>query len=201
MINIKVNGITELKQLKQLDGLGIDFAGLDFDAKSPWYVGGKIAGKELKDADFDIRKVGLFADAGYDEIMKAIDEYGIDVVQLQGNETPELCKKLSRETEVIKSFTITDPKASIDEQIADYDEDCDYYLFNVAKQADWKQLTKSSIEKPFFLSGNIGPEDVKKLKIFTHPDFFGVEINERFEKSVGVKDMVGILQFKQGFKK
>jgi phosphoribosylanthranilate isomerase len=30
--------------------------------------------------------------------MKAIEEYGIDVVQLQGNETPGLCKKLSRET-------------------------------------------------------------------------------------------------------
>jgi len=201
MINIKVNGITELKQLKQLDGLNIDFAGFEFDAGSPWYVGGKIAGRELKAADFDIRKVGVFTDAGYDEIMKTIDEYGIDVVQLQGSETPDLCKKLSRETEVIKTFTIGDPKVSIDEQIADYDEVCDYYLFNVTKQADWKQLTKSSIEKPFFLSGNIGPEDVKKLKAFTHPDFFGVEINEQFEKSVGVKDMVGILQFKQGFKK
>ena len=201
MVNIKVNGITELKQLKQLDGLSIDFAGFDFNEKSPWYIGGKIAGKELKAADFDIRKVGVFIDASYEEIMKAIDEYGIDVVQLQGNETPGMCEKLSGETEVIKSFTIRDPKASIDDQIAEYDEVCDYYLFNVAKQADWKQLTKSSIEKPFFLSGNIGPDDVKKLKAFTHPDFFGVDINEQFEKSVGVKDMVSILQFKQGFKK
>jgi phosphoribosylanthranilate isomerase len=201
MINIKVNGITELKQLKQLDGLNIDFAGFDFNKQSPWYIGGKIAGKELQTADFDIRRVAVFANAGYDEIMKAIDEYGIDVVQLQGNETPELCEQLSGETEVIKSFTISDPKASIDEQIADYDEVCDYYLFHVAKQADWKQLTKSSIEKPFFLSGNIGPGDVKKLKAFTHPDFFGVDINEQFEKSAGVKDMVSILQFKQGFKK
>lgn len=201
MINIKVNGITELKQLKQLDGLGIDFAGFEFDARSPWYVGGKIAGNELKEADFDIRKVGVFTDAGYDEIMKAIDEYGIDVVQLLGNETPGLCEQLSGESEVIKSFTINDPKASIDEQIADYDEVCDYYLFNVSKPADWKHMAKSSIEKPFFLSGNFGPGDVKKLKSFTHPDFFGVEINEQFEKSVGVKDMVSVLKFKQGFKK
>ena len=94
MINIKVNGITELKQLKQLDGLDIDFAGFEFNARSPWYVGGKIAGNDLKEADFDIRKVGVFTDAGYDEIMKAIDEYGIDVVQLQGNETPGLCEQL-----------------------------------------------------------------------------------------------------------
>ena len=136
--------------MKQLDGLGIDFAGFEFDAKSPWYVGGKIAGKELKDADFDIRKVGVFTDAGYDEIMKAIDEYGIDVVQLQGNETPELCEKLSRETEVIKAFTINDPKDSIDEQIADYDEVCDYYLFNVANRLIGNNSQKAVSKNLFF---------------------------------------------------
>ncbi|MEP7375795.1 MAG: phosphoribosylanthranilate isomerase [Chitinophagaceae bacterium] len=201
MVNIKVNGITALKQLKQLDGLNIDFAGFDFNEKSPWFIGGKIAGKELEAADFDIRKVGVFADKGYDEIMKAIGEYGIDVVQLQGNEAPALCERLSGETEVIKAFIIGDSKIPIEELIADYDEVCDYYLFVATKPADWKQLTKSRIEKPFFLSGNIGPDDIKKLKAFTHPDFFGVDINEQFEKSVGVKDMVGILQFKQGFKK
>jgi len=201
MINIKVNGITELKQLKQLDGLNIDFAGFDFNKQSPWYIGEKMAGKELKAADFDIRKIGVFVNEEYDEIMKVIDEYSLDGVQLQGDESALLCEQLSDETEVIKAFHISASKVSIEELIEDYDEVCDYYLFDAAKQADWKQLNKSSIEKPFFLSGNIGPGDIKKLKAFTHPDFFGVDINEQFEKSIGVKDMVGILQFKQGLKK
>jgi phosphoribosylanthranilate isomerase len=201
MINIKVNGVVELKQLKQLDGLNIDFAGFDFNKQSPWYIGGKIAGKELKIADFDIRKVGLFVNADYEEIMKAIDEYDLDGVQLQGDESELLCEQLSDKTEVIKVFNISGLKIPLEELIEDYDEVCDYYLFVAGKPADWKQLTKSRIEKPFFLSGNIGPDDIKKLKAFTHPDFFGVDINELFEKSVGVKDMVSILQFKQGFKK
>jgi phosphoribosylanthranilate isomerase len=201
MINIKVNGIVELKQLKQLDGLDIEFAGFDFDKQSPWYVGDKIVGKELIAADFDIRKVGVFVNADFNEIMKAIDEYGLDVVQLQGRESPSLCEQLSDETEVIKAFNIGDSKISVEELIEDYDEVCDYYLFHATKQADWKQLNKARIEKPFFLSGDIGPEDSKKLKSFSHPDFFGVDINEKFEKSIGVKDMVSILQFKQGLKK
>lgn len=201
MINIKVNGIVELKQLKQLDGLDIEFAGFDFDKQSPWYIGDKIAGKELIAADFDIRKVGVFVNAEFDEIMKAIDEYGLDVVQLQGRESPSLCEQLSDETEVIKVFNIGDSKISVEELIEDYDEVCDYYLFQAAKQADWKQLNKARIEKPFFLSGDIEPDDSKKLKSFSHPDFFGVDINEQFEKSIGVKDMVSILQFKQGLKK
>jgi phosphoribosylanthranilate isomerase len=123
------------------------------------------------------------------------------VVQLQGDESELLCEQLSDKTEVIKVFNISGLKIPLEELIEDYDEVCDYYLFVAGKPADWKQLTKSRIEKPFFLSGNIGPDDIKKLKAFTHPDFFGVDINVLFEKSVGVKDMVSILQFKQGLKK
>ena len=200
MINIKVNGIVELKQLKQLDGLDIEFAGFDFYKQSPWYIGDKIAGEELRSADFDTRKVGIFLNADFEEIMKTIDEYGLDVVQLQGNESPHLCEQLSDETEVIKAFNISNSNVSIEELIEDYDEVCDYYLFDTTKQTDWKQLNKSRIEKPFFLSGGIGPDDSKKLKSFSHPDFFGVDINERFEKSTGVKDMISILQFKKGLK-
>ncbi|MGZ5220898.1 MAG: phosphoribosylanthranilate isomerase [Chitinophagaceae bacterium] len=199
MINIKVNGIVELKQLKQLDGLDIEFAGFDFDKGSPRYIGSKVAGKELSAADFDTRKVGIFVNADYEEIKKAIDEYGLDVVQLQGDETPALCEELSEETEVIKTFKINASTASIEEMIEDYDEVCDYYLLDIAP-ADWKQLAKTRIEKPFFLGGGIGPGDIKKLKAFSHPDFFGVDIDEQFEKSAGVKDMVGILQFKQRLK-
>ena len=200
MINIKVNGIVELKQLKQLDGLDIEFAGFDFYKQSPWYIGDKIAGEELRSADFDTRKVGIFVNADFEEIMKTIDEYGLDVVQLQGNESPHLCEQLSDETEVIKAFNISNSNVSIEELIEDYDEVCDYYLFDTTKQTDWKQLNKSRIEKPFFLSGGIGPDDSKKLKSFSHPDFFGVDINEQFEKSTGVKDMISILQFKKGLK-
>ena len=200
MINIKVNGIIELKQLKQLDGLDIDFAGFDFYEQSPWYIRGKVTGKEIKVADFDIKKIGVFVNAGFDEIKKTIEDYGLDGVQLQGEESSLLCEQLSEEVEVIKVFRIPGSAITIEEMIEDYDEVCDYYLFDIPKQSDWKRLNKIKIEKPFFLSGGIGPGDIKKLKTFTHPDFFGVDINEQFEKSVGVKDMVSVLQFKKGLK-
>ena len=201
MINIKVNGIIELKQLKQLDGLDIDFAGFDFYEQSPRYIRGKITGKEIKVADFDIKKIGVFVNSGFDEIKKTIEDFDLDGVQLQGEESSLLCEQLSEETEVIKVFRIPGSAFSIEELIEDYDEVCDYYLFDIPKHADWKQLNKIKIEKPFFLSGGIGHGDIKKLKAFTHPDFFGVDINEQFEKSVGVKDMISVLQFKQGLKK
>ena len=209
-MNIKVCGITQLKQLQQLDGMDIDFAGLIFYKNSPRYVGDKMLKVEIQGSDLDLKKVGVFVDAEFKEIMQAIDEYALDVVQLHGDETPYQCEELSEHTEVIKVFSIGDDSKDIDEIIADYDEVCDYYLFDTSvngakggtgKKFDWKKLSKSKIEKPFFLSGGIELEDAVKLKAIKHPDFYGVDINSRFEKEPGIKDMAKILQFKLALKK
>jgi phosphoribosylanthranilate isomerase len=208
-MNTKVCGITQLKQLQQLDGLDVDFAGLIFYKDSPRYVGDKIKAEDLKNSDFDLKKVGVFVNADYDEIMQVVEDYGLDVVQLHGDESPDLCEELSEEVEVIKAFKVKDSKTSIDEMVADYDEVCDYYLFDTAssdleggtgKQFDWKLLTKAKIEKPFFLSGGIGVDDIVKVKAFKHPDYYAVDINSKVEKAPGVKDMALVLQFRQGLK-
>ena len=210
-MNIKVCGITQFKQLQQLEALNIDYAGLIFYKDSPRYMGDKITGKQVKEADFDLKKVGVFVNPGYAELLDAIDEYGLDIVQLHGNETPEMCEELSAEVEVIKAFRIAgDVSINIDELVADYDAVCDYYLFDTAglkesfggtgQQFDWGILKKAKIEKPFFLSGGIGPDDAQKAKTFKHPDFFAIDVNSKFEMAPGIKDMAAILKFLQAFK-
>ena len=208
-MNIKVCGITEMKQLQQLDGLDIDFAGLIFYKDSPRYVGDKLPKKEVKKADFDLKKVGVFVNPEMIDVLDAIDDYGLEVVQLHGDESPEMCDDLSSEVEVIKAFRITGDE-NIDELVAPYDAVCDYYLFDTGglkesfggtgQQFDWSILTKAKIEKPFFLSGGIGVEDAARVKAFKHPDIFGVDINSKFESAPGVKDMAKLLQFKMAMK-
>lgn len=196
-MNIKVCGITQLKQIQQLDGLNIDFVGLDFQQDSIRYVGEQVPADELKESDFDIKKTGVFNNAEMIDMLDAIDNYGLDVVQLNGNENTEVCADLSEEVEVIKAFTI-DGKADIDEMIADYDDVCDYYLFSSeGKKFDWKILSRAKIEKPFFVSGDISVDDVAAIKKIKHPDFYGININSRFEKEPGVKDMGLILKLKK----
>ena len=210
-MNIKVCGITDMKQLHQLEGLDIAFAGLIFYKDSPRFLGDKIKGREMKNADLDIKKVGVFVNPEMIEVLDAIDEYGLDVVQLHGDETPEMCEDLGSEVEVIKAFRVGSANsAEIDKMIQPYDAVCDYYLFDnygqketlggTGEKFDWTMLNKSRIEKPFFLSGGIGPGDAVKLLDFTHPDLYAVDINSRFEKSPGIKDMGAILQFKQALK-
>ena len=209
-MNIKVCGITQFKQLQQLEALNIDYAGLIFYKDSTRYMREKLPAKEVKQADFDLKKVGVFVNPSYSDLLDAIDEYGLDVVQLHGNETPELCEELSAEVEVIKAFRIEDGKVDIDKVVAPYDAVCDYYLFDTGglkesfggtgQQFDWAMLKKAKIEKPFFLSGGIGPDDAKKVRAFKHPDFFAIDINSKFETAPGVKDMAAILKFLQAFK-
>ena len=210
-MNIKVCGITQIKQLRQLEAMNIDFAGLIFYKESPRYVGDKLPKEEIKSADFDIKKVGVFVNPEMIDVLDAIDDYGLDIVQLHGDESPGMCEDLGSEVEVIKAFRIgKGDNVDIDKLVQPYDAVCDYYLFDTAglkesfggtgQQFDWGILNKAKIEKPFFLSGGIALEDAQRVKGFKHPDFYAVDINSKFEKEPGIKDMALVLGFKQALK-
>ncbi len=205
-MNIKVCGITQLQQLQELDEMGIEFVGLNFYKDSSRYAAGKISGEDVRDGDFDIRKVGVFVNENLNKVMKTVKEYGLDIVQLHGDEAPEYCKRLSGEVEVIKTFRIGDDM-NIEKLIEKFDDACDYYLFDTGgqkenlggtgKQFDWSILSKTKIEKPFFLAGGIGMADLLRVKTFDHPDLFAVDINSKFEIEPGVKDLDLVKMFAQ----
>ena len=96
-----------------------------------------VIGSQLKNADFDIKKVGIFTNPEMIDVLDAIDDYGLDVVQLNGSEIPEMCGDLSSEVEVIKTFQVAaSTEFEIDKLVAPYDEVCDFYLFEAADGAD-----------------------------------------------------------------
>jgi len=215
-MNIKVCGITQLKQLQELDDIGIEFAGLNFYKGSPRCVIGKIKAEDLNHADFDLRKVGVFVDENARQVMKTVEEYSLDCVQLHGDESPEYCKRLSEDVEVIKALGMNGDIKAVERMLRQYDDACDYYLFDSShpatlqkesgemqsfggsgKQFEWNILPGLSIEKPFFLAGGISIQDVVKVKGFNHPDLFAVDINSKFEISPGIKDMDLIKMFAQ----
>ncbi len=207
-MNIKICGITDIKQLQQLDALNINFAGLIFEPSSPRYIGDKLKKSDIQKADFEFKKVGVFVNPEMIDVLDAIDDYGLDVVQLHGTESPEMCEDLSSEVEVIKAFSLTGSEKNIDQLVAPYDAVCDYYLFDTAGksaggngvQFDWAVLSKAKIEKPFFLSGGIGTDDIAKIKSFKHPDFLGVDANSKLETAPGIKDMAKVLELKLALK-
>lgn len=203
-IKLKVCGITESEQIKALEALGVEYAGLIFYDQSKRYMLRKIMGKEVKNLKDAISLVGVFVNSTEDEILTQVEQYNLTLVQLNGDETPGFCKRISDKVKLIKSFRINHTTTdNIDWQIKPYEDCCDYYLFDSAiknagdagNKYDWQLLSRSKINKPFFLSGGIRPEDAAVIKNFTHPYFYGVDINSRFETTPGIKDIEKIAAF------
>ncbi len=210
-MKIKVCGITQVDQLKQLDELGVDYAGLIFFRQSARYMLDKFKTKDVQNLDLGLQKAGVFVNASEEEINTQVELYGLDLVQLHGDETPAFCKHISNTVSVIKAFRITKyNEQNIDWMVKPYEDVCDYYLFDTNRKGayggtgekfDWKILNNNVINKPFFLSGGIGLADVEKVKAFHHPFLYAVDINSMIEVAPGVKDMDQVKMFVEELKR
>lgn len=210
-MRVKVCGMTEIDQVKQLDAMGVDFAGFIFYPKSPRYVVRHLTGEQVKRARLRLGKVGVFVNATYDEVMKQVDSYGLDMIQLHGDETPRLCEQLANYITVIKVFRMSE-NDPVDWLIRPYQDSCDMFLFDTegvgyggtGKKFNWDTLKGVPIDKLFLLSGGIEPADVERLKVFEREPvarkFFAIDINSKFETSPGVKDLKKIRAFLDGVK-
>lgn len=206
MPRIKVCGMTRLDQMHELGEMGVQFAGMIFYHKSPRFVMRHLKGYDVKRAKLKVFKIGVFVNASYDEVMNHVDNFGLDMVQLHGDETPYYCSRLSNYISVIKAFRITDD-CDVEWKTRNYDADTDMFMFDTegagyggtGKKFNWSKLIGANINKPFFLSGGIEPVDADSIKRFMKEpvakDLFAVDINSRFEASPGVKDMEQVRRF------
>lgn len=202
-MKLKVCGITSLTQLQQLEALSVDYAGLIFYEKSKRFAGERL----LTDADevkkFAISKVGVFVNAPLEEILQIVQRFNLQAVQLHGDEPPQFCEALRQHVPVVKVFRLSG-REDVDEISKGFQEVCDYFLFDTAtpgyggsgQQFDREILLRAKIEKPFFLSGGLGPADADDLLNFHHPHLHAVDVNSRFETAPGIKDMRTIGLFK-----
>ena len=205
---VKVCGMTSLNQMEELADIGVQFAGMIFYHKSPRFVMRHLKGIEVKKAKLKVFKIGVFVNSSYDEVMNHVDNFGLDMVQLHGDETPYYCSKLSDYISVIKAFRITDD-CDVEWKTRNYKEDTDMYMFDTdgagyggtGKKFNWSKLAGLDINKPFFLSGGIEPDDAGSIKEFIQQpvakDLFAVDINSKFEISPGVKNMEKVREFVQ----
>jgi len=204
-MKIKVCGITQLVQLRELESLGVDYAGMIFFPSSPRYVLKKLRSQDVMQAGIQIKKVGVFVNAAEADIMTQVELYCLDLVQLHGYETPNFCKHVRKTIPVIKVFRINKMNESnIDWMVKPYEDVCDHYLFDfrqdgmfggTGEKFNWGALEKSAVNKSFFLGGGISPGDVEKVRSFKHPYLHAIDLNSKFETEPGVKDMKAVNQF------
>lgn len=208
-MRVKVCGMTNLDQLLQLNEWQVPFAGLIFYDKSPRFVGKfDLQPADLRKEKWQINKVGVFVNASLDTILKTVDEWHLDMVQLHGDETPKFCEQVSEHVHTIKAFRLGEDEA-IEWKLHPYQEFVDMFLFDsggsgtnaayggTGKKFNWTALEKAKINKSFLLSGGIGPDDVELVRSFkvVQPEMFAIDLNSKFELTHGVKDMNMIRTF------
>lgn len=211
-MRIKVCGMTDLQQMHQLGQMGVEFAGMIFYHKSPRFVLKHLNGAMVKRAKLKVYKVGVFVNASYDEILNHVENFGLDMVQLHGDETPRFCEQVSNYIQTIKAFRIGEDE-NIPWKVKDYYDSCDMYLFDTlgagyggtGKKFNWEMLKESAVNKPFFLSGGIEPSDAAAIKLFAKDEaaknLFALDVNSKFETSPGVKDMNLVKKFVEEVRK
>jgi phosphoribosylanthranilate isomerase len=193
-LKIKVCGMRELENIIQLKELNPDYLGFIFHPKSPRYV--ETIDKSLLSLLQPIKKTAVFVDATLNEVTSILKKYYFEAIQLHGNESPDYCNEIKKEgLEVIKAFGIHE---DFDWKLLEpYLDVVDYFLFDTyteshggsGKTFNWEVLKNYPFEKPYFLSGGIGPENIESALTIQDERLYGLDLNSKFEDSPGLKNI------------
>ena len=215
---IKVCGMRNGENIRQVAELGVDYIGMIFWAKSPRNVtmvpthAGIIPDRinsQLSTLSSQFKRVGVFVDEMPQNIITRVVNFKLDVVQLHGHESPTVIRNLRTTLDpdihpgiqFWKAISISSPD---DIDVCQMYEDCvDAFVFDTkctcmggsGQKFDWSILEAYNGSKPFLLSGGIGLEDAERIKAFYHPRCIGIDLNSRFETEPALKDVNKLIKF------
>ena len=200
--------------IREVAALGVDWIGMIFWPKSP------------RNVTMIPTHAGIIPDRAPSidgkgtempqNIITRVVNFKLDIIQLHGHETPTVIRNLRKTLDpdirhgirIIKAISI----GCLDDiaTYKDYEDCVDYFLFDTkcqtvggsGQQFDWSILDSYDGEKPFLLSGGIGPDDAPRLKEWfragsgsSAAKCIGIDLNSRFESEPGIKDITKLKLF------
>ncbi|MDX6183388.1 phosphoribosylanthranilate isomerase [Flavobacterium sp. Fl-77] len=203
-MKLKICGMKYPDNILEVGSLLPDYMGFIFWEKSARYCNG-----EIPELIKTIKKVGVFVDETVENIISKINHYDLQAVQLHGEESVAFCQelkdKIGNRIEIIKVFSV---EATFDfEVLLPFEKVCDYFLFDTKGKLpggngvtfDWKILENYKSEKPFFLSGGIGIEEIPVIKNLNLP-IYAIDVNSKFETVPGLKNKSLLRKFQKTLK-
>ena len=193
-IKIKVCGMRDAENIRQVADLGPDYMGFIFYPPSPRFVGADF--RLLEESPAHIVRVGVFVNATNDEIKKQAMAIGFDHVQLHGSESVQQAASLADAGfKVIKVFSVDDTFDFA--ATKKYVSVVDYFLFDTkgkfhggnARTFNWNVLQRYDQDVPFFLSGGISTENMNDITSLAGMNLFALDVNSGVEESPGVKSL------------
>ena len=209
MFTIKICGITRLEDARASAEAGADAIGLNFCPQSSRVIDHDRARAIIAVLPAGIIKVGLFVNAAPGEICRTYDALGLDLIQLHGDEPPELLSALGGRP-VMKAFRAAGADGL--HVVLDYLETCRtlgclprLILLDApssggfggsGKPADWslaKQYLKNGQAPQLMLAGGLKPENVAEAIRTTGAR--AVDTASGVESQPGIKDPVALTAF------
>lgn len=196
-MKLKVCGMREEDNIREVASLGVDFLGFIFYKESKRCVGEDFRMPELPPG---IQKVGVFVNESTERVLELVRKHDLQLVQLHGSESSEMCKEIRKSVKVIKAF-------GLDHQfdfsvLQNYEQACDYFLFDTKSEQyggtgrsfDRSILKIYELAIPFFISGGIGPGEGAALSSL-HPLCMALDVNSKFEIRPGIKNLDQLKSF------
>lgn len=193
MVKVKICGITDPHDASVAVELGADSLGFIF-APSPRQVTPEEVRTIVITLPPFVKTVGVFIDEDLATIKQIIDFCGLDLVQLHGDESPEMCHELLPRS--IKAFRVRD-ESSVS-AIGTYQGSIKAVLFGshseekrggTGKTFDWNLAMKGKeMGMPVILSGGLTPSNIQEAILSVKP--YAVDVNSGVETSPGRKSLI-----------
>lgn len=187
---------------------GADAVGLNFYAGSPRHVTLGQAREIAAALPGNVTKVGVFVNSTAGEVARVFDEVGLDIVQLHGDEPPEMLSSLAPRP-VVRAFRC---RESGFQPLVEYLERCrdmgsapaavlvDAYqpgsYGGTGEVVDWaavSELAKDLSDIPIVLAGGLRPENVAEAIEVARPS--AVDTASGVESKPGRKDATRVSAF------
>jgi phosphoribosylanthranilate isomerase len=203
-IKFKVCGMRHPENIAALTALQPDYMGFIFYEQSKRFVG-NLDREVMKSLPSYIKSTGVFVNENLEELVATAKANQLKALQLHGSESPEYCSQLRLKlpgVELIKAFGVNE-SFNFD-VLVPYLNQVDYFLFDTQTEAhggsgktfDWKLLNQYEFQKPYFLSGGIGLEQVTQITEIMDPRLYAIDVNSRFETEPALKDIEQLKTFK-----
>ncbi|NKB82382.1 MAG: phosphoribosylanthranilate isomerase [Nitrospirales bacterium] len=199
-MKIKICGITNSEDAQAAVEAGADAIGFVFYKNSPRFVAPKIAKQIIAQLPPFVLPVGVFVNEAIETTRNLIDECGLVLAQLHGDETPSYCETLARP--LLRGIRLRDHGSFL--SMAEYqgrfnvkgfviDAFSDTAYGGTGKVVDWNLAAKAAKSLPILLAGGLTPENVQDAIHCVQP--YGVDVSSGVEVHPGKKDPAKILAF------
>lgn len=206
-LTVKICGVTDAAAVAAAAAGGAGLIGFVFYPRSPRYVTPEAAAALAALVPAGLKRVGLFADAGDDQIAATLAACPLEVLQLHGGESPDRVAAIARQTgrRVMKAISVSGPE---DVALADdYAAVADWLLFDAkpprdtpgmlpggnALSFDWGLLAGRRFARPWMLSGGLTPENLAHAVTTSGAE--RVDVSSGVESAPGRKDPARIAAF------